>query len=190
MADWSTWPISGRVRCENHYNVGWAWALDAPFQWMKQVASDFGGTRNGLAISLAAGIGAAGEQRTPVPPRHRHRPHDPGGRRRRDARARERHRAEADRRRQHALFVRRRRRSSRRTTQYFEIFGNRAVYHEAGWRPCFHGRSALDPHPEEFCVRDTERWELYHLADDFSQGVDLAGQYPDKLTELKSRFRR
>ena len=41
----------GSARCENHFNVGWAWALDAPFQWMKQVASHFGGTRNGLAVS-------------------------------------------------------------------------------------------------------------------------------------------
>ena len=46
----------GSARCENHFNVGWAWALDAPFQWMKQVASHFGGTRNGLAVSWPARI--------------------------------------------------------------------------------------------------------------------------------------
>ena len=43
--------ISGRRSCENHFNVGWAWALDSPFQWMKQIASHFGGTRNGMVVS-------------------------------------------------------------------------------------------------------------------------------------------
>ena len=50
----------GTVRSECHYNVGWAWALDAPFQWMKQVASHFGGTRNGLAVSWPRHITDAG----------------------------------------------------------------------------------------------------------------------------------
>ncbi len=45
----------GTDRCENHFNVGWAWALDSPFQWMKQVASHFGGTRNALALSWPKG---------------------------------------------------------------------------------------------------------------------------------------
>ena len=46
----------GTDRCENHFNVGWAWALDSPFQWMKQVASHFGGTRNALAVSWPRGF--------------------------------------------------------------------------------------------------------------------------------------
>ncbi len=50
----------GSARCENHFNVGWAWALDAPFQWMKQVASHFGGTRNALAVSWTNGTADAG----------------------------------------------------------------------------------------------------------------------------------
>ena len=54
----------GTERCENHYNVGWAWALDAPFQWMKQVASHFGGTRNGLAISWLGASPQTGAQRS------------------------------------------------------------------------------------------------------------------------------
>ena len=54
----------GTARCENHFNVGWAWALDAPFQWMKQVASHFGGTRNGMAISWPRRITDAGALRT------------------------------------------------------------------------------------------------------------------------------
>jgi arylsulfatase len=178
----------GTPRCENHYNVGWAWALDAPFQWMKQVASHFGGTRNGLAISWPRGIAAAGQQRSQfhhvidivptileaagieMPARVNgveQKPIEGVSMRYSfdDAGA-----------------------ASRRTTQYFEIFGNRAVYHDGWIASCFHGRlpwvRAQRPTP----FGDTESWELYHLADDFSQGVDLAAQHPDKLAELKAVF--
>ena len=177
----------GTVRCENHYNVGWAWALDAPFQWMKQVASHFGGTRNGLAISWLRGIATAGEQRSQfhhiidivptildatgveMPARVNgieQKPIEGVSMRYSfdDVNA-----------------------DSRRTTQYFEIFGNRAVYHEGWMASCFHGRLPwirTQSHP----FGDTEHWELYHLSDDFSQGVDLAAQHPDKLTELRAVF--
>ncbi|MCV7195201.1 arylsulfatase [Mycobacterium angelicum] len=177
----------GTARCENHYNVGWAWALDAPFQWMKQVASHFGGTRNGLAISWPRGISAAGEQRSQfhhvidivptildaagieMPQRVNGIEQKPieGVSMRYSFDS-----AAAD---------------SRRTTQYFEIFGNRAVYQEGWIASCFHGRLPwvrTGSHP----FGDTERWELYHIGDDFSQGVDLAEQYPDKLAELKAVF--
>ncbi len=77
---------------------------------------------------------------------------------------------------------------SRRTTQYFEIFGNRAVYHQGWMASCFHGRLPWIRTQSSTPFGDTERWELYHLADDFSQGVDLAAQYPDKLAELQAVF--
>ncbi|SPM41951.1 Arylsulfatase A or related enzyme [Mycobacterium numidiamassiliense] len=177
----------GTARCENHYNVGWAWALDAPFQWMKQVASHFGGTRNGLAISWPRGISAAGQQRSQfhhiidivptileatgidMPTRVNGIEQKPieGVSMRYSFDD-----ADAD---------------SRRTTQYFEIFGNRAVYHQGWIASCFHGRLPwVRTHGCPF--GDTERWELYRVADDFSQGVDLAEQYPDKLAELKAIF--
>jgi arylsulfatase len=54
----------GTARCENHYNLAWAWALDSPFQWMKQVASHFGGTRNAMAVQWPARISDAGGLRT------------------------------------------------------------------------------------------------------------------------------
>src|SRR5262249_42412502 len=54
----------GSDQTYNHYPVGWAHAMDAPFQWSKQVASHFGGTRNGLAVSWPKGIRARGEIRT------------------------------------------------------------------------------------------------------------------------------
>ena len=130
----------GTVRCENHYNVGWAWALDAPFQWMKQVASHFGGTRNGMAISWPAGIDAAGELRSQfhhvidlaptileaagIPhPDHVNRiaqqPIEGVSMR---------YSFDAP----HA--------QSRRTTKYFEMFGNRAIDHDGWIASCFHGR--------------------------------------------------
>ncbi|QUR67680.1 arylsulfatase [Mycobacterium spongiae] len=177
----------GTERCENHYNVGWAWALDSPFQWMKQVASHFGGTRNGMALSWPRGITTAGEQRsqfhhvidivpTILDATGIEMPERVNGFEQKpiegvsmqysfdDADADERH-----------------------TTQYFEIFGNRAVYHEGWVAACFHGRvpwirTGSNP------FGDNERWELYHIKDDFSQGVDLAAQYPEKLAELQAVF--
>jgi arylsulfatase len=178
----------GTARAENHYNVGWAWALDAPFQWMKQIASHFGGTRNGLAISWPRQIRTAGQQRSQfhhvidiaptileaagieVPT------HVNGVEQKpmegvsmtysfddTDA-------------------------ESRRTTQYFEIFGNRAIYHDGWIASCFHGRLPWMRTQSSNPFGDSERWELYHLADDFSQGVDLAERLPDKLVELKAVF--
>ena len=177
----------GTARCENHYNVGWAWALDAPFQWMKQVASHFGGTRNGLAISWPRGIGAAGEQRSQfhhvidlvptildiagieMPARVNGVEQQPiegvSMRYSFDDAAAE----------------------GRRTTQYFEMFGNRAVYHDGWIAACFHGRLPWI-RTETAPFGDSERWELYHLDDDFSQGVDLADEHPDTLAELQSVF--
>ena len=93
----------------NHYAVGWAHAMNTPYQWTKQVASHFGGTRNGTIVHWPNGFNARGRDPQPVPPRHRRRRDRP--RRRRHARAgvRQRHPADAAARREHALRVRRRR---------------------------------------------------------------------------------
>ncbi|WP_205873105.1 arylsulfatase [Mycobacterium camsae] len=177
----------GSARCENHYNVGWAWALDAPFQWMKQVASHFGGTRNGFAISWPRGITAAGEQRgqfhhvidvmpTILEAAGIEMPARVNGVTQKPVEGVS-MRYSFD----HPDV------ESRRTTQYFEIFGNRAIYHDGWIASCFHGRLPwvrTGQHP----FGETERWELYHLADDFSQGVDLAARYPEKLVQLQSVF--
>ncbi len=177
----------GTVRCENHYNVGWAWALDAPFQWMKQVASHFGGTRNGMAISWPAGIDAAGELRSQfhhvidlaptileaagIP----HPDHVNGIAQQPIEGVSMRYSFDAP----HA--------QSRRTTQYFEMFGNRAIYRDGWVASCFHGRLPW-VRSQALPFGDTERWELYNIAEDFSQGVDLAAAFPDKLAELQSLF--
>ena len=180
----------GSARCENHFNVGWAWALDAPFQWMKQVASHFGGTRNGLAVSWPARITDAGGLRSqfhhvvdiaptileaagvPWPdqvdgieqmPVHG----TPMGYSFDDEAA-----------------------SSRRTTQYFEILGNRAVYHDGWMASCFHGRVPwIRLAAYEFDGPD-EHWELYDITNDFSQSVDLSETFPEKLAELRALFER
>lgn len=178
----------GTARCENHFNVGWAWALDSPFQWMKQVASHFGGTRNGLAVSWPNGVRSRGELRdqfhhvvdlaptilraagVPAPTHvngieqlpmagvEMNPTFDDAG----------------------APELRR--------TQYFEILGNRAIYHDGWVAACFHGRLPwirLAGFPFD---GEQERWELYRVDDDFSQSRDLAGEHPEKLQELRELF--
>jgi arylsulfatase len=178
----------GSARCENHYNAAWAWALDAPFQWMKQVASHFGGTRNAMAVSwparitdrgglreqfhhvvdiaptilAAAGVQAPaavnGIEQMPVEGVSMLYAFD-------DAEA-----------------------ASRRTTQYFELLGNRAVYHDGWIASCYHGRPPWVRFASLPFDGPQERWELYDVRGDFSQGVDLAAQFPEKLAELQALF--
>ena len=71
----------GGPKTYNHYPIGWAHAMDTPFQWTKQIASHFGGTRNGLVISWPKRIKARASMRPQFSPRHRHRADDPRGRR-------------------------------------------------------------------------------------------------------------
>jgi len=178
----------GTARCENHFNVGWAWALDSPFQWMKQVASHFGGTRNGLAVSWPNGIRSRGELREqfhhvvdlaptileavglqaptyvdgieqlPMAGVAMNPTFDDPG-------APERHR-----------------------TQYFEILGNRAIYHDGWIASCFHGRLPWIRFAGFPFDGEQERWELYRVDDDFSQSRDLAAEHPEKLAELRELF--
>ena len=178
----------GTAKCENHFNVGWAWALDSPFQWMKQVASHFGGTRNALAISWpkkikstkglrsqfhhvidiaptiyeVAGITPPdfvnGIEQSPIHGTSMRYSFDSAGA------------------------------PSTHTSQYFEILGNRAIY-ENGWiASCFHGRLPwIRLQGFEF-DGPQEVWELYNIEKDFSQAVDLAQTHPEKLKELQAMF--
>jgi arylsulfatase A-like enzyme len=171
-----------------HYAVGWAWAGDAPFQWTKQVASHFGGTRNGTIISWPARIKDMGKVRSQFhhvidiaptilevvgiaePSIVNGVPQKPiegvsmaysFGAQRAGA-------------------------PSPHYTQYFEMFGNRALYHD-GWIACArHGRLPwILGGTVDF---SQDKWELYHIADDFSEGNDLAAQFPEKLRELQDLF--
>ena len=92
----------------NHYAVGWAHAMNTPYQWTKQVASHWGGTRNGTIVHWPKGIKGKGEIRIAVPPRHRRRADDPRSGGASAAGRGQRRAAEADRRRQHAVLLQRR----------------------------------------------------------------------------------
>lgn len=171
----------------NHYPVGWAHAMSTPFQWTKQIASHFGGTRNGLVISWPARIKDKGGIRTQF---HHiidiaptildacgvQAPAELNGVPQRpiegismmytfdDPGA-----------------------TSKRHTQYFEMLGNRGIYHNgwfAGTTPPIAPWVASGQFPE---VIDYE-WELYHVAEDPTQAVNLAAKEPSKLRELQELF--
>jgi arylsulfatase A-like enzyme len=168
----------------NHYAVGWAHALDTPYQWTKQVASHWGGTRNGTIVHWPGGLRAKGEirtqfahvidlaptvlelaglpaptfvngvQQTPLPGVSMAYSFD-------DAEADERHK-----------------------TQYFEMFGNRGIYHK-GWTAVTKHRTpwVLVGGPQ--VSFDDDVWELYDTSKDWTQARDLAADMPDRLHELK-----
>ena len=167
----------------NHYAIGWAHALDTPYQWTKQVASHFGGTRNGTIVHWPAGIKAKGEIRqhfshvidvapTVLDAAGIPEPTFVEGVQQRpiegfsmlgsfdDGNAPEFH-----------------------ETQYFEIMGNRGIYHQ-GWtavtqhRAPWSGSAELPPF-------DDDVWELYDTTSDWSQARNLAEEHPDKLHELQ-----
>jgi arylsulfatase len=178
----------GTARCENHYNLAWAWALDSPFQWMKQVASHFGGTRNAMAVQWPARIADAGGLRTQfhhvvdvmptllaaagieIPTVVNGLPQLPV-----DGVSMMYAMEGVD-------------GASTRETQYFEMFGNRAIYHDGWIASCFHGRVPWNRFGMQPFFGEQEKWELYNIAEDFSQGVDLATTHPDKLDELLDLF--
>jgi arylsulfatase len=169
----------------NHYAVGWAHALDTPYQWAKQVASHWGGTRNGTIVHWPNGITARGEIRNqfhhvidiaptilevaglPAPAfvnGTQQAPHEGVSMAYsfNDARAKDRH-----------------------ETQYFEIFGNRGIYHQ-GW-------TAVTKHSTPWVVSalpplDDDVWELYDTNTDWSQAHNLAQENPEKLAELQRLF--
>jgi len=175
--------LFGTPEANNHYAVGWAHAMDTPYQWTKQVASHWGGTRNGTIVHWPAGFEARGEIRhqfhhvidvaptildvagLPAPatvdgvaqmPLHgvsMAYAFD-------DASAAERHQ-----------------------TQYFEMFCNRGIYHR-GWTAVTRHSTpwVMSPELPSF---DDDVWELYDTTTDWTQAHDLAAQMPDKLHELQ-----
>jgi arylsulfatase len=168
-----------------HYAAGWAVAGDAPFTWTKQVAGTYGGCRNPLVIHWPKGISAKGGLRSqwhhvidiaptileaaglPEPKSVNGTPQTPiegvsmvytfA-----DAKAKDRHK-----------------------TQYFEIFGNRGIYHD-GWLAHTVHRAAWEYQPRSPLLED--KWELYHVEKDFSSANDLAAKNPEKLKELQALF--
>jgi arylsulfatase A-like enzyme len=168
----------------NHYAVGWAHAMNSPLQWTKQVASHWGGTRNGTIVHWPNGIDAKGELRTQfhhvidiaptvLEAASLPEPTIVNGVQQQplqgvgmaysfdDADAADRH-----------------------ETQYFEMFGNRGIYHK-GW-------SAVTKHKTPWILVggdmpafDDDVWELYDSSTDWSQARDLSKEHPGKLHELQ-----
>ncbi len=168
-----------------HMAAGWAMALDAPFGWMKQVASDFGGTRNGMVVHWPKRIKATGGIRSqfshvidvaptileaaglPEPKVVNGTPQIPMQGTSLvytfdDASAKERH-----------------------TTQYFEIGGNRALYHDGWFARTIH-KAPWEPKGRHPLAEDV--WELYHVPTDFSLADNVAAKNPEKLKELQALF--
>ena len=168
-----------------HMAVGWSVGLNAPFGWMKQVPSDFGGTRNGMVVHWPKGIKAKNGIRTQfghvidVAPTILEavglpEPRSVNGTVQipmegtslaysfEDPKAKERH-----------------------TTQYFEISGNRAIYHDGWFARTIH-RAPWESEPRRPLTDDT--WELYDVRADFSLANDLAAKHPKKLEELQEVF--
>ena len=176
----------GGPTSEPHVPVGWAWAMDTPFQWTKQVASHFGGTRNPLVVHWPKGIHAKGERRaqfhhvidivpTILEAAHVPAPNMVNGIEQKpiegvsmlysfdDGTAKD-----------------------ERTRQYFEMLTNRAIYDD-GWVAASRFGVPWQTAGREGDFLDAP-WELYNIDKDFSEAVDLAADNPDKLKELQDEF--
>ena len=168
----------------NHYAVGWAHAMDTPYQWTKQVASHWGGTRNGTIVHWPKRIKAKGELRwqfhhvidvapTILEAAGLPEPLSVNGIQQKpiegvsmlytfnDPKAPDRH-----------------------ETQYFEMFGNRGIYHK-GWTAVTKHKTPWILIGEKTVPFDDDNWELYDTTKDWSQANDLAKQMPEKLHELQ-----
>jgi arylsulfatase len=190
-AQYLWYPFWGSDKTFPHYAAPWAWSLSTPFKWVKQVASHFGGTAQGVAMSWPGHINDVGGIRSQfhhvidiaptileatgismpetingIPQR----PMDGVSM----AYTWDKANANAP---------------TRHTTQYFEMLGNRAIYHE-GWVACTTpatlpwALSTATP-PD---VITGYKWELYNVAADPTQSNDLAAKMPDKLKEMQSLF--
>jgi arylsulfatase A-like enzyme len=174
----------GSPEAYNHYSVGWAHAMDTPYQWTKQVASHWGGTRNGTIVRWPAGIEARGEvrnqfchvidvcptvlevarlphpvmvngvQQAPIEGTSMAYSFD-------DAEAAERH-----------------------DLQYFEMFGNRGIYHK-GWSAVTKHRTPWVMGATKLPAFDDDVWELYDGSKDWAQAHDLSKEMPEKLHQLQ-----
>jgi arylsulfatase A-like enzyme len=168
----------------NHFAVGWAHAMNTPYQWTKQVASHFGGTRNGTIVHWPKGVKGKGEIRsqfhhvidvapTILEAAGLPQPIAVDGIQQKpiegvsmlyafnDAKAAERH-----------------------ETQYFEMFGNRGIYHK-GWTAVTRHKTPWVLVGETVPAFDDDNWELYDTTNDWSQANNLAKKFPEKLQQLQ-----
>ena len=181
----------GTPLTDNQYHAGWAWAGSTPYKGTKLIASHFGGTRNPMAIRWPAKIKPDATPRTQFhhcndlvptiyevigikPPREVNGvPQDPI-----DGVS-------------FAYTFDSPKAEGRLLTQYFEIMGSRAIYHDGWMASAFGPRvpwlAGLPPGIREW-TPDRDVWELYNLAEDWSQANDLAAKMPEKLAQMKELF--
>jgi len=183
--------VWGSAATQPHMAVPWAFTFDSPFQWVKQIASHFGGTRQGMCIAWPARIKDAGGIRTQF---HHMIDIVPTILEATGIPAPEMVNGIAQKPIQGVSMVytwdkANVKAPSTRTTQYFEIFGNRAIYHD-GWIAC-----TTPPAPPWLMgtqempeVVNGYKWELYNINDDYSESNDLAAKMPDKLKEMQELF--
>ena len=167
----------------NHFPSAWAHAMDTPFQWTKQIASHFGGTRNPLIVSWPARIRDKGGLRQQflhtidvVPTLYEligiTPPTELNGIAQKPIEGIS-----------FAYAIDDANAKSRRTTQYFELGCNRGIYHD-GWMASAMSFSPWQPNRAGFKL-DEQKWELYDVERDFSQAVDLASSEPQKLRQMQ-----
>lgn len=185
----------GGPNMQPHYSCAWGWAGNAPFQWGKQVASHFGGTRNPMVIAWPKRIKDKGGLRTQfthctdLAPTILEVAGTPAPKEVNGIRQMPMHGVSL------AYTFDDANAKSRHTQQYFEIYGNRAMYKD-GWIAC----ARLDRIPWKLDPTtiakflpgkwdpDQDKWELYNIDEDFSESEDLAAKHPEKLRELKELF--
>src|SRR5450432_628322 len=164
----------------NHYAVGWAHSLDTPYQWTKQVASHWGGTRNGTIIHWPKGIKAKGEMRSQfhhvidVAPTILEAAGIPQPL---AVNGVQQHPIEGV---SMAYSLNDAKSAERHETQYFEMFGNRGIYHK-GWTAVTRHKTPWLLAGEKVPAFDDDNWELYDTNKDWSQANNLAKTMPDKL---------
>lgn len=175
----------GGPNYSNQYSAGWAWATNTPFQWMKQVASHFGGTRNMVVVSWPERIKDFGGVRSQFTHVNAvaatlyevigiELPSSVDGVKQKSLDGPS-----------FAYTFGNAAESSRHRLQIFEQMGNRAIYSDGWMASARHAIPWVFNRSEDFTK---DRWELYHVAKDFSQAQDLAEKHPKKLEELKKLF--
>ena len=179
------WTSSARPSSYNHYSVGWAWAMDTPFQWTKQVASHWGGTRNGTIVHWPQRDRGARRAALAVHPRDRRGAHDPRGGRAARADHGQRRAAVAHGGHEHAVHLQRAAtRRSATTCSTSRCSATAASTTRAGARsPSTAPRGSWSA--ATLPAFDDDVWELYDGSSDYSQARDLAAEHPEMLAKLQ-----
>ena len=168
-----------------HMSASWAVATDTPFKWTKQMAADFGGTRNGMVMHWPAGFKAKGEVRSQW-----HHVNDVAATVLEAANLPQSKSINGVKQKPldgvSMLYAAKDKNAAERHhTQYFEMFGNRAIYHKGWMARVVH---QVPWHGKPLCKLQDDTWELYNIEEDFSLTNNVAEKFPEKLKELQAIF--